>query len=90
MRLRNAGHAQSDETLDAECGCYTCRSFSRGYLRHLMASKELLGMTLVSLHNVAFFCGLMGKAREAIRESRFEAFKREFLASQDPGSRDTN
>jgi len=82
VRLRNAVHARSDEVLDASCDCYTCRSFSRGYLRHLMASSEILGMTLVSLHNVAFFCGLMSRVRQAIRENRYGVFKREFLETQ--------
>jgi queuine tRNA-ribosyltransferase len=82
VRLRNAAHALSDERLDEECACYACRGFSRGYLRHLMSSGEMLGMNLVSLHNVAFFCGLMARAREAIREKRFVSFKREFLGTQ--------
>ena len=82
VRLRNAGHAESDEPLDAECGCPTCRGFSRGYLRHLLTSGEILGMTLVSLHNVAFYCGAMGGAREAIRAGRFGEYKKEFLERQ--------
>ena len=90
VRLRNASHARSQDKLDPECACYTCRNFSRGYLRHLMTSGEILGMTLVSLHNVAFYCGLMAKTRGAIRENRFEAFKREFLASQDATTPDKN
>ena len=80
VRLRNAAHIESDEPLDENCECYTCRNFSRGYLRHLMAASEILGMSLVSLHNVAFFCDLMRNVRKAIREGRFGSFKREILA----------
>ena len=79
VRLRNAAHADSDEPLDENCECYTCRNFSRGYLRHLMTSGEILGMSLVSVHNVAFFCDLMRKTRQAIHQGRFASFKQEFL-----------
>jgi queuine tRNA-ribosyltransferase len=82
VRMRNAGHARSDQPLDAECPCPTCRNYERGYIRHLFQAGEMLGMTLVSRHNVAFFCGLMRDARQAIVEGRFERFRRDFLESQ--------
>lgn len=66
LRLRNSRHRTSDEPLDSACSCYCCRTFSRGYLRHLLAVGEQLGGTLVSLHNVAFYQGLMCRIRNAI------------------------
>jgi len=82
IRLKNAKHARSTEPLDAACSCPTCRQFERGYLRHLFLTREILGMTLVSLHNVAFFCRLMSDARRAIVEGRFERFRAGVLESQ--------
>lgn len=74
VRIRNRVHATSKEPLDPECGCYTCRNFTRGYLRHLFQVGEILGLTLLSLHNVQYFCGVMAGAREAIRRGEFRAF----------------
>jgi queuine tRNA-ribosyltransferase len=81
QRLRNAAHRASDVALDPACDCYTCRSFSRGYLRHLLMSGEVLGGTLVSLHNVCFYQSLMRHMRAAVEAGRFEAWRRAFLAS---------
>ncbi len=66
VRLRNAQHRTADEPLDAACDCYACRTFSRGALRHLITSGEVLGATLVSLHNLHFYQRLMDAIREAI------------------------
>jgi len=82
IRAKNAQYARSDAPLDAACDCYTCKHFARGYLRHLFKADEILALTLVSLHNVAFFCRLMRQARRAILDGRFEAFHRAFLTSQ--------
>lgn len=82
VRMRNAKHADSDAPLDPACSCTTCGNFERGYLRHLFQAEEILGMTLVSLHNVAFFCRLMSEARHAIVEGRFDRFCREFHETQ--------
>jgi queuine tRNA-ribosyltransferase len=82
IRLKNAKHARSDRPIDPDCSCPACAGFARGYLRHLFRAREILAMTLVSLHNLAFFCQLMKDARLAIVEGRFERFRREFAASQ--------
>jgi queuine tRNA-ribosyltransferase len=79
-RLRNACHTLSDEPLDPACDCYTCRSFSRGYLRHLFMSAEVLGGTLVSLHNVHFYQALMRQMRDAISAGTFGSWRRAFEA----------
>jgi len=66
LRLRNARWAQDDSPLEADCDCYTCRSFSRGALRHFFAAGEMLGPVLVTIHNLRFFTRLMQQIREAI------------------------
>jgi queuine tRNA-ribosyltransferase len=80
-RLRNAEHRASREPLDPDCDCYTCREFSRGYLRHLFMDGEALGPTLVSLHNVAFYQRLMRDIRAAIESQSLEAWRAALLGS---------
>jgi queuine tRNA-ribosyltransferase len=79
-RLRNACHKLSAEPLDPACDCYTCRHFARGYLRHLLLSGEVLGATLVSLHNIAFYQALMRQMRAALVAGTFAAWRRAFEA----------
>lgn len=64
--------------LDSECDCYTCRNFSKGYLRHLAKTNEMLGMQLLSLHNIYFLNNMMENVRKAIEEDRFLSFREEF------------
>jgi queuine tRNA-ribosyltransferase len=78
--LRNAGHKLADEPLDPACDCYTCRTFSRGYLRFLFLSAEVLGGTLVSLHNVHFYQTLMRQMRDAIAAGTLAEWRRAFEA----------
>jgi len=80
INIRNACHADDTRPLDETCGCYTCRHFSRAYLRHLDKCGEMLGPRLATLHNLFFYQRLMGDVREAIQEGRFGAFRREFLS----------
>jgi queuine tRNA-ribosyltransferase len=80
LRLRNACHRRDSAPLESGCPCYTCRHFSRAYLHHLFLAKEMLGPTLLSLHNVAFYCRLLAGARQAIRDGRFAAFQAVHLA----------
>ena len=79
LTVRNSPYIEDLKPLDPQCSCYTCKNFSRSYLRHLFNTQELLGLRLVSLHNVHFFLELMRKAREAIRQDKFTEFKKEFL-----------
>jgi len=65
--------------MDSDCSCYACRNFSRAYLRHLFNCDEMLGLRLVSLHNIHFYLELMRNIRKAIGEDRFVEFKKEFL-----------
>ncbi|MCK6483345.1 MAG: tRNA guanosine(34) transglycosylase Tgt [Phycisphaerae bacterium] len=68
VRLRNSAHARSREPLDPACACYTCRHFSRGYLRHLFLADEMLGPILASLHNIAYYQAWMKRIRAAISD----------------------
>jgi queuine tRNA-ribosyltransferase len=80
LTVRNATFAYDQKPLDENCDCYTCKNFSRAYLRHLFNAKEILGPRLVSLHNVYFYLDLMRKIRTAISQDRFKEFKKEFLS----------
>jgi queuine tRNA-ribosyltransferase len=66
--------------LDPECGCYTCRTYTRAYLRHLHTSGEWLAMRLISIHNLHFLVDLARRARAAVLEGRFEGFRTEWRA----------
>jgi len=77
ISIKAAAFREDKGPLDDRCNCYTCRTFSRAYLRHLYASQELLFFRLASLHNVAYYLQLMNDARQAISEKRFESFRKE-------------
>ena len=77
--VKNAAYAQDERPLDPECDCWTCRRFTRGYIRHLFASRELLGMRLASVHAVHHMITLVRRARAAILEGRYAAFRAAFL-----------
>lgn len=85
VNIRNAKHARdSGHGLDEHCGCYTCRNFSRAYLRHLCLAGEILGIHLMTLHNIHFFMDLVGEARARITEGTFEQWKTETVAALGP------
>jgi queuine tRNA-ribosyltransferase len=75
--IRNARYADDEQPADPSCGCYTCRTFTRAYLRHLFKAGEILALRLNTLHNLHFYLSLMADARAAIEAGRFEAFRRE-------------
>ena len=74
LNLRNATHARDERAPDLECGCYTCRTHSRAYLRHLFAADELLALRLATLHNLHHYLDLMRGARSAIDADRFAEY----------------
>lgn len=78
LNLRNARHAEDARPIQDDCGCYTCRNFSRAYLRHLVTAKEILGLQLNTVHNVHFLLALVREARAAILEDRYAEFRRAF------------
>lgn len=77
ISIKNTVYKNDPRPLDESCSCYTCRTFSRAYLRHLYISQELLFFRLASLHNIAYYLKLMDDARCAISEKRFASFKKE-------------
>lgn len=86
IKMRNAVHRDDTRPLDAECPCLACRH-SRGYLRHLFVSDEMLGPILLTLHNLTYYQRLLAEAREAIVEDRFEPLlrhHRQLWADQKP------
>jgi len=80
VNIRNARHREDDAPLDATCDCETCTTFSRGYLRHLFVAEELLGLKLLSLHNVRYLIRLAARARDAIQAATFDGWSRAWLA----------
>jgi len=77
--IKNARYADDNRPLDPECECYTCRNFSRAYLRHLFMAKEILVYRLNTIHNVSFYIQLMRKIRDSIHNDSFVQFKMESL-----------
>jgi queuine tRNA-ribosyltransferase len=81
LNVKNARFADDEGPLDRDCGCYTCQTFTRAYLRHLFRAGEILALRLNTLHNLHHYLRLMEGAREAIVEGRFDAFRRDRLES---------
>jgi len=77
--VKNAKFARDFHPLDEKCDCYTCRNYTRAYLRHLIKSDETFGMRLISYHNVYFLINLMKQVRQAIREDNLMEFKEAFF-----------
>jgi len=80
VRIRNATHRLSDEPVDAHCDCYTCKNYSRSYLRHLAKCNEILGARLNTIHNLHYYQSLMRGLRQAIENKKLDEFVREFYA----------
>jgi queuine tRNA-ribosyltransferase len=78
LNIKNAQFAEDDGPADPACQCYTCRNFSRAYLRHLYMAGEMTGGTLNTLHNLSFYLDTMRRIREAIAFGRFEDFRQGF------------
>jgi len=85
VKIRNAAHRLDTSPLDPQCACYTCRNFSRAYLRHLDRCNEILGARLNSIHNLHYYLALMERIRAALEAGRFERFAAQFLAGPEAG-----
>ena len=79
VNILNQKFKQDETAIDADCGCHTCRNFSRGYIRHLLKVNEMLGMRLSVIHNLYFYNELMQKMRENIEAGTFEQFRKHSL-----------
>ena len=82
VKIRNARHRKDTGPLDATCGCYTCRNFSRSYLHHLQKINEILGARLATLHNLFYYMTLMAELRDAIAAGTLAAYAAAFAASR--------
>jgi queuine tRNA-ribosyltransferase len=80
VRIRNSAHQDDLGPLDTACSCYTCRHYTRAYLRHLDRCNEILGARLNTIHNLHYYLGLMGRIRAAIAGGAYTEFQRSFLA----------
>ena len=84
--LRHASFRSSDDALEQGCDCYTCRTFSAGYVHHLFRCEELLAYRLATLHNLRFMHRLMGRMKDAIRAGEFSAFRQDFVRTYVPSN----
>jgi queuine tRNA-ribosyltransferase len=80
VKVRNASHQSDTAPLDPDCGCYTCRHYSRSYLRHLDRCNEILGARLNTIHNLHYYLTLMARIRAALEGGTFAEFRTAFLA----------
>jgi queuine tRNA-ribosyltransferase len=78
LNIRNAGFKEDEGPLDPSCDCETCTTYTRGYLRHLFAAEELLGLRLLSLHNVRYLIRLAGAMRDRIARGDFTRWAAEW------------
>ncbi|HEY3288869.1 MAG TPA: tRNA guanosine(34) transglycosylase Tgt [Anaerolineae bacterium] len=86
INMRNKVYEEDEQPIDPGCTCYTCATFTRAYIRHLLHVGEILGLYLMSLHNVHFLIELMREIRLAILDDRFETFASEWLARYTNGA----
>jgi queuine tRNA-ribosyltransferase len=80
LRLRNACYKRDPGPIESGCDCYACRHFSLAYIHHLFLAGEMLGPTLLSLHNVHYYCRLLEEVRQAIRQGSYAAYRAVRLA----------
>ncbi|MBI5728910.1 MAG: tRNA guanosine(34) transglycosylase Tgt [Candidatus Magasanikbacteria bacterium] len=79
LNIKNAQYTKDTTPIDATCDCYTCKNYTRSYLRHLFATDEMTGLRLASIHNLRFMLKLMEEARTAIKEDRFSELKAKWI-----------
>jgi queuine tRNA-ribosyltransferase len=81
LNLKNAEFAMDKRSIEENCGCPSCREFTRGYIRHLIKAEEILGLRLITLHNLHFYLDLMRQAGEHIANESFEEFRKRFVSN---------
>lgn len=81
IRIKHKNYKRDFYPIEPNCSCYTCKNFSRSYIKHLFDSNEILGQILATLHNIAFYKKMTTLARESIFQNRFKEFKKEFLSN---------
>jgi queuine tRNA-ribosyltransferase len=83
--IKNAQYREDFGPLEEDCGCYACRSFTRAYVRHLFRANEILGLRLMTWHNLHMYLSTLRRARQAIAAGAFEEFRREFVTHYTEG-----
>jgi queuine tRNA-ribosyltransferase len=81
LNLKNAEFAPDKRPIEENCTCHACREFTRGYIRHVIKAEEILGLRLITMHNLHFYLDLMRQAREQIENCNFEEFRKRFVAN---------
>ena len=87
VSIKRAEYLEDPSPLDPECDCYTCRNYSKAYLRHLFLQGEMLSARLGTIHNLHFYLTLMQRMRDAILEDRWEAYRDDCLRRFAKGAR---
>jgi queuine tRNA-ribosyltransferase len=87
--IKQARYTQDPNPIDADCECPVCQNFSRAYLRHLFISREMLGVRLNTVHNLWYYGRLMRELRQAIRQNRFEEYRKDFYRRREPEASET-
>jgi queuine tRNA-ribosyltransferase len=85
INIPNARFEFDTRPIDENCACYTCRNYTRAYLRHLYKSRELLAYRLNTIHNLYYYLDLMATMRQTIETGRFDEFKRWFYETRSTG-----
>lgn len=88
VNLRNACHRDSDIPIEADCGCYACRNFSRAYIRHMFIAGEIMGPRLTTFHNLFFYARITALIRSSIKDGTFNDVKNKFIERYDTGGND--
>jgi queuine tRNA-ribosyltransferase len=79
--LKNNPFRLDHRPIEQGCSCKTCRSFSRGYIRHLIKAEEILGLRLITIHNLHFYLKLLHRIRDSIENETFTSFRDHFVAN---------
>ena len=80
MNLKNNPYRLDQRPIEEGCACDTCQTFTRGYIRHLIKAEEILGLRLITIHNLHFYLNLMQRIRDAIELGTFAQFRENFVA----------
>ena len=83
INISNSRYKDDTDPLDPECRCYTCRNYSRAYLRHLYLARELLAYRLNTIHNIHFYISFIKRMRKAILADEFDAFRQDFYSKRE-------
>lgn len=84
LSIKKSSYRDDQQPIDPECGCYTCKNYSRSYLRHLFINREILSARLNTVHNLYFYSQFMKKVRDSIIDGNFHPFMKQFLSLNPP------